>query len=186
MKKENEAIMTEEIEEGAVMESAEMEQTEAPVVGEDDVDVLEDNVAGDAVAPLEAPLDEAESDADEDAPAADAAAGRRPRRSRAVPQRIIEGDSDIALTALTPEQSREQNWRAIKQAMERRSILERQIIGVEPAGEAHNTPMVHVLVNDFKVVISTREFFDANLFSTDLTKVSEAERNRREFRWPPG
>ena len=41
MKKENEAIMTEEIEEGAVMESAEMEQTEAPVVGEDDVDVLE-------------------------------------------------------------------------------------------------------------------------------------------------
>ena len=66
MKKENEAIMTEEIEEGAVMESAEMEQTEAPVVGEDDVDVLEDNVAGDAVAPLEAPLDEAESDADED------------------------------------------------------------------------------------------------------------------------
>ena len=181
MKKENEAIMTEEIEEGAVMESAEMEQTEAPVVGEDDVDVLEDNVAGDAVAPLEAPLDEAESDADEDAPAADAAAGRRPRRSRAVPQRIIEGDSDIALTALTPEQSREQNWRAIKQAMERRSILERQIIGVEPAGEAHNTPMVHVLVNDFKVVISTREFFDANLFSTDLTKVSEADRNRREF-----
>ncbi len=165
----------EETEKNAAM--AEMPEDAAPVVGEDDVASAADNIVSDAMVPGEAPLaeDQAEIVPAENAPIP------RPARRRPEPQRVIEGDSDIALTALTPEQAREQNWQMIRREMDRRSILERQIIGVEPAGNGRKTPRVYVLVNDFRIAISTREFFDSNLFSGDLSKVDEDERNRREF-----
>lgn len=142
------------------------DEVEFPAVeGEttDDVDHVEDNPTPDAVAPEEAPR------------------ARQTRPRRASEPETIEGDSDISLTALTPEQTKERNWRLVKQAQTRHMILERQIIGVEPAGQGRAYPRVFVEYNDFRIAISTRDFFDANLFNVDLEKISENERNSREF-----
>lgn len=94
---------------------------------------------------------------------------------------IIEGDLDIALTAFTPAQMKERDWRLIKQAAERRTLMERQIVGVEPAENDKSTPRVYVLVHDFKVAISTRDFFGDGPFAHSFDNVSASERNLREF-----
>lgn len=94
---------------------------------------------------------------------------------------IIEDDLDIVLTALTPSQTKERDWRLIKQAAERHTIMERQIIGVERAESDNATPRVYVLVHDFKVAISTRDFFGDGPFAHTFDKVSAGERNLREF-----
>ena len=149
-------------------ETSESSEVQFPAVeGEstDDIDDAEETPVQDAVAPIEEPV--------------------KPRRMKnrqsSDQPDIIEGDSDISLTALTPEQTKDRNWRMVKQAQERHMILERQVIGVEPAGQGRTHPRVFVEYNDFRIAISSREFFDANLFNTDLEKLSENERNNREF-----
>lgn len=102
------------------------------------------------------------------------------RNTRETPT-IIEDDLDIALTAFTPTQTKERDWQLIKQAAERHTIMERQIIGVERAESDNATPRIYVLVHDFKVAISTRDFFGDGPFAHTFDGVNAGERNLREF-----
>ena len=141
----------------------------------------EDAAYEDAAVEGEGPAEEnAGGDAGEAPEEESRAAPRRTRRRR---PRVIEGDYDDsdAPQALTPEQQESLSWKAIRRAMEDRSILERQIIGVEKAGEGRATPRVFVQYDGFKIAISTRDFFSVNFFSVDPERMDEEERNRREF-----
>lgn len=164
----------------AVDSGVDLDTLAVPVVAgmaENDIDQVEEN------APMEAALPPAEEmTSDDPIPGSPTNPRRRVRRGPTDDQRIIEGDADINLIALTPEQDRQRRWLKIVEVKDHANILERPIAGVEPAGDGRATPRVFVYYNDFRIAISTRDFFDGvTLFSNDFATAGEGERNNREF-----
>lgn len=168
------------LEEQIAADEAEMEVTPVQVT-QDGKEVIDDSDHDDIA--VESGIGDSDGDAPEPQPSARSI---RRARNKSDGRRVIEGDMDIALDALTPDQMRQANWTMVRVAMDRKTIIERPIAGVQPAGEGRRSPRVFVYYKDFRVAISTKDFFDANLFNngsngTDISEADEEERNLREF-----
>ena len=154
------------------------EEEEVVLPDEHDASLGEYEDADDSEAD-ESDEDTEDADGDTAEPAAKAPRRRAPRKKG---PKVIEGDMAGAIVdAFTPEQEKQHRWRKLVIARKDRTIIEQPIAGVEPARDGA-APRVFLYHEDFKIVISTREFFDANLFRDNLDNVSLDERNEREFR----
>lgn len=89
---------------------------------------------------------------------------------------IIEDDSDVHISAYLPEEEEENGWNKLLAHRYRGTILERPITSVDLPSKEGRPLVISVMVEGFRVLIASEDFFEPSVFPEHYTELPYMQR----------
>lgn len=93
---------------------------------------------------------------------------------------VIEDDADVRIDAYLPEEEEQNGWNKLLSYRFRGTILERPVTSVDLPSEEGKPLMVSVMVEGFRVLIESKEFFEPSIFPDNYTSLPYMQRIEME------